>query len=124
MSKRILIIDDEVSFTRLMSMNLEDTGDFEVKIENDPLKATQTAKYFKPDMVILDILMPGKSGLQLATEWESSEELAALPILFLTAAMSKDQPDVENELLIKHQVLIKPVSFTQLVDTIRQVLKK
>lgn len=120
MRKRVLIVDDEPAFTRLMGMNLEDTGDYEIKIENNPEKATQTAHYFRPDVIVLDILMPGKSGLQLAEEWLAHPELKSVPVIFLTAAMSKDQPSIENPLFEQHEVLIKPVGFTELTQAINR----
>jgi CheY-like chemotaxis protein len=116
--KKILIVDDEEAFTRLMAMNLEDLGEYEIRTENSALNATKAAKYFKPDVVILDILMPDKSGLKIAEEWQKDQVLAKTPIIFLTAAMSKDQPIMENGIVEKHAVLIKPVSFSQLLQQI------
>jgi CheY-like chemotaxis protein len=120
MKKRVLIIDDETSFTRLMGMNLEDTGDYEVKEINNPTEATRAAKYFKPHVCILDILMPEKSGLQLAEEWMSDPHFQSLPIIFLTAAVSKDQPSLEHPLLEQHRVLVKPIGFDDLLEHIEQ----
>lgn len=113
--KKVLIVDDEAAFTRLMALNLEDTGEFEVRVENSPEQATRTATYFKPDVVVLDILMPGKSGIKLAEEWQQHATLSTIPVIFLTAAMSKDSPVIEHGVLEKFPVLIKPVSFTDLL---------
>lgn len=121
--KKVLIVDDEVSFTRLMAMNFEDTGDYEIRVENSSLDATKAATYFHPDVVIMDILMPAKSGLKVVEEWQQNEKLARIPVIFLTAAMSKDQPVIEGGVLDKFPVLIKPVSFSQLLEQIEKTLK-
>lgn len=124
MKKRVLIVDDEASFTRLMGMNLEDTGDYEVKEINNPAEATRAVKFFKPHVCILDILMPGKSGLQLAEEWMSDPQFQNLPIVFLTAAVSKDQPGLEHPLLEQHTVLVKPIGFDDLLGHIEQTTER
>ncbi|HMO52547.1 MAG TPA: response regulator [Kiritimatiellia bacterium] len=116
--KRLMIVDDEESFTRLMALNVEDTGDYEVRIVNDASQATRVARLYRPDVVLLDILMPGKSGIKLAEEWQADPELSGIPLVFLTAAMSKEQPMVEGGVLDKFPVLVKPVSF---LDILRQL---
>ena len=62
--KRILIIDDEKDFCRLVKMNLELMGDFEVDIATNGKRGIFLAKKTKPDLVLLDILMPGMDGLK------------------------------------------------------------
>jgi CheY-like chemotaxis protein len=68
--KKILIIDDEAGLTRMVKLNLEATGFFEVEIQNDPLQAVETAKRFQPDLVLLDVMMPEIDGI-------TTEELGA-----------------------------------------------
>ncbi|HMP71972.1 MAG TPA: response regulator [Kiritimatiellia bacterium] len=123
MNKRILIVDDEAGFTRLMAMNLEEAGNYEIKEVNDPAEATRAIHFFKPDVCVLDILMPGKSGLQLAEEWMHDPRHSKVPILFLTAAVSKDQPGLEHPLLEQHRVLVKPIRFDELLAAIEDALK-
>ena len=62
MARKILLVDDEAGFTQLLKMNLEKSGDFEVTIENDSTKAIATARSFQPDVVLLDVVMPGMDG--------------------------------------------------------------
>ncbi|MDB6030786.1 MAG: response regulator receiver protein, partial [Verrucomicrobiales bacterium] len=64
--KKVLIVDDEVSITRLLKLNLERTGLFVVRDENRASKALQAAKEFKPDVVLLDVMMPEMDGGDVA----------------------------------------------------------
>ena len=55
---RILMIDDDVPLTQTVRINLEDTGRYEVMVENNPRNALATAREFQPDLVLLDVVMP------------------------------------------------------------------
>ena len=65
--KRILIVDDEGSITRLLKLNLEQTGDYEVATENVSKAALAAAEAFRPDLMLLDVMMPGLDGGALAS---------------------------------------------------------
>ena len=58
--KRILVVDDEPSITRLLKLNLEQTGDYEVATENSPKAAVAAAEEFQPELLLLDVVMPGR----------------------------------------------------------------
>lgn len=60
--RRILIVDDEPSFVRLLKLNLERTGQFTVKEEHDGTKALPVATEFRPDLILLDMVMPKIDG--------------------------------------------------------------
>ena len=67
MSKqRILVVDDEPSITRLLKLNLEQTGRYEVRVENLGARAYEAAQEFMPDLVLLDIMMPDMDGSDVA----------------------------------------------------------
>jgi DNA-binding response OmpR family regulator len=63
--KRILIIDDEENFCKLVKMNLELDVDFTVETATEGKKGIELAKKFKPDIIILDIMMPKMSGFEV-----------------------------------------------------------
>ena len=64
--KRILIIDDEPSMTRMIRLTLEMTKRYQVREENNAMHALATAREFKPDLILLDVIMPGVDGGELA----------------------------------------------------------
>ena len=71
--KKILLVDDEKSFTSLLKLNLEDTGDYEVHVENWAEDAYPAAQRFKPDLVLLDIIMPRMPGGDVAAQIDAPE---------------------------------------------------
>jgi len=62
MLKKILVVDDEAVLTKMIKMNLERTGNYEVRTENQGSKALQATREFKPDLIFMDVMMPDMSG--------------------------------------------------------------
>ncbi len=85
MARKILLIDDEAGFTQLLKMNLEKSGDFEVQIENESTKAVSTAREFLPDVVLLDVVMPGMDGGDVQAQLQSDPALSNVAVIMLTA---------------------------------------
>src|SRR4029079_3896206 len=73
--RRILIVDDDANSTHLVKILLERSGPYLVLEENDHTKADQTAHNFRPDVILLDIIMPKMDGGELATQIEADHEL-------------------------------------------------
>ena len=88
-SARILIIDDEPEITEIVETFLTEAG-YKVAVENSPLKAVSKAIKFKPDVVLLDIMMPGSDGYEVCKELRKNPDFAETPIIFLTG---KDRED-------------------------------
>lgn len=85
--KRILIVDDEATFARLLKLNLEKTGQYEVEVECWPEDAVEAARRVKPSLVLLDIVMPRMPGGNVAAAFRADPGLKEIPIVFLTAAL-------------------------------------
>jgi CheY-like chemotaxis protein len=88
---RVLIIDDEEDFTKLIKLNLERTGQYEVRTENNGLLGLATAREFKPDFIFLDIIMPDIDGGDVCHQLENDDEIKGTPIVFLTATAKKEE---------------------------------
>ncbi|MCB1061872.1 MAG: response regulator [Verrucomicrobiae bacterium] len=88
MAHKVLIVDDEAGFTKLLKMNLEKSGQFEVQIENNSMKALATAQEFAPDVILLDVVMPGLDGGDVAALFQNDPVLKKVPIIMLTALVS------------------------------------
>jgi two-component system phosphate regulon response regulator PhoB len=82
--KKILVVDDEHDVTELLEYKLRQEG-FEVKAINDPLLIMGTARQFQPDLLILDIMMPEISGLQICRMLRADPVMKDIPVIFLTA---------------------------------------
>jgi CheY-like chemotaxis protein len=119
--RRILIVDDDSNSTHLVKILLERSGPYLVLEENDPTKADQTAHSFKPDVILLDIVMPKLDGGELATQIEADHELHDTPILFLTALVTHGE--AKGGLHIQgHPLVAKPISIPELIDAIENHL--
>ena len=91
MKQRILLVDDEPAFTRLLRLNLESVGGYEVWEVNDPAEAVAAARQFLPDLILLDISMSDPDGSALAVELRKDPALRQAPILFLTGLVSREE---------------------------------
>ncbi|MDF1824239.1 MAG: response regulator [Verrucomicrobiales bacterium] len=119
MARKILLVDDEAGFTQLLKMNLEKSGDFEVTIENDSTRAVSTARSFLPDIVLLDVVMPGMDGGDVQAQFQSSPELRNVPVIMLTALV--DSAELSDGAVAQSGssiVLPKPVDLDLLLRVI------
>jgi CheY-like chemotaxis protein len=122
--KRILIIDDEPSFTRMVRLNLEKTGFFEVREENKATAALNAAREFKPDLILLDVIMPNMDGGDVAAQIQSDRALKGTPIVFLTATVSKREAGNAGLNSGGSLFLAKPISVESLVQCINEMTRK
>jgi len=119
--KKILIVDDEAGFTRLMKLTVQKTGLYEVFEENDGARALETARRVRPDLILMDIVMPNVDGGDAAAMIRRDPELVNIPIVFLTAIVSKKEA-VPGELIGGFPFLSKPVSLDALLACIKEHL--
>jgi len=122
--KRILLVDDEKSFTNLLKLNLEDTGNYEVHVENWAEDAFPAAQKFKPDLILLDIIMPRMPGGNVAALIKADPELKDTPIVFLTAAVRKHQVEENDGIICDQPCLAKPATADEVVEMIEKHIKK
>ncbi len=117
-SKRILLIDDEETFTRTLKLYLERTGRFTVRVENGGLHALAAAKSFQPDLILLDVIMPDIDGGDVAAQLQEDPALRNIPIFFLTAAVSRDEVSTPAGVIGGQVFIPKPVSAKEILDLI------
>lgn len=122
--KRILIIDDEASFARMVKLNLEKTGAYEVRVENKPTSALAAAREFKPDLILLDVIMPNMDGGDVANQIKRDRTLKETPIIFLTATVSKREAGEVGLNSGGELFLAKPVSVELLINCINERVRK
>ena len=122
MAHDILIIDDEAGFTNLVKLNLEQTRRFVVGVVNESVDAMAVAEEFKPQLILLDVMMPGKDGGELLAELEVNEQLKNVPVLFLTASTMNQLARAEQAAVQGRPVIAKPVLPQELIRRLDEVL--
>lgn len=119
---KILIIDDEKDFCLLVKSNLENAGGFKVITAHDATEGINIAKAEKPDVILLDMMMPLISGGELATALKKEEATRDIPIIFLTAVVTKEEVGKTMKEMGDNRYIAKPVKTQELIDSIKQVL--
>jgi two-component system phosphate regulon response regulator PhoB len=120
--KKILVVDDEPDVTELVAYHLKAKG-FHVECLNDSTASISKARSFHPDLIILDIMMPHLSGIQLCRILRADNKLSKVPIIFLTA---KAEPHDRIEGLESgaDDYLGKPFSPKELVLRVESILRR
>ncbi|MFA6002336.1 MAG: response regulator [Thermoleophilia bacterium] len=118
--KHILIVDDEPSLRTLVRANLEVDG-FEVSEAVDGVDAMKILEELRPDLVLLDIMMPGKDGIEVLEDLAADKELSTIPVILLTA--KGEQEDLEKGAALGARGHItKPFDPEQMVRTVKAAL--
>ena len=120
--KRILVVDDRASDSRLVKLYLERDNNYVVKEVNDATAALSAAEDFEPNLILLDLMMPGMGGTELAGLFETNPKLKAVPIVFLTAAITKEQVSAVGGRIGKFPFLAKPIVLTEVAACLKQIL--
>ena len=121
--KRIMVVDDEAAFTRMMKLVLEKTGRYEVTCETNSAQAVETARRCKPDLVLLDIVMPEMDGGDVAARMQADPELKTVPVVFVTALMAEKDQKCSPLKRAGYLFLGKLASDTDLLRCIEQSLR-
>jgi CheY-like chemotaxis protein len=122
--KRILVVDDEPSITRLLKLNLEQTHLYEVREENRSAHALDAARQFEPDLVISDVMMPEVGGGEFAAQLREDPALRRVPVIFLTAAVRKEELGGPEAVIAGRLYIAKPLNVKSLLAAIERILGK
>lgn len=112
--KKILVVDDEATLTRMIKRNLEATGKYEVLEENSGARAIEAARGFGPDLIVLDVMMPDADGGEVAFRLGEDSLLRDVPVVFLTAIVKEQETGAEGKVIAGKTFLSKPVKFSEL----------
>ena len=119
--RRVLIVDNDRDSTHLVKVLLEKTGRYLVFEENDSIRAYLSARNFRPNVVLLDVVMPERDGGEIAAQIRADPELQNTPIIFLTALVTR--AEAKTGLHIDgHPFLAKPISIPEVIEAIEQNL--
>ncbi|HJV27414.1 MAG TPA: response regulator [Aromatoleum sp.] len=120
MAKKILIADDEQNIVISLEFLMKREG-YEVLIANDGEEAVHRIRADRPDLVLLDVMMPKKSGFEVCQEIKSDPDLQGICILMLTAK-GRDTEMAKGLALGADAYMTKPFSTKELVERVRGLL--
>ncbi|MDD5670535.1 MAG: response regulator [Candidatus Omnitrophica bacterium] len=121
--KKILIIDDEERFGQMLKVNLEMADSYEVFVETLGTRGLETAHRVRPDLILLDVIMPDLSGPDVARRIANDPVLKRTPVVFLTA-MPEEKVHLEDFDTTQYPFLQKPVSSAEVIDFIEKRLSE
>lgn len=97
-------------------MNLEEAGDFDVRCVSDPRSAIEVSSEWRPDLILLDMVMPGLNGEDLFRDLQSRPGLSEIPVIFISASASNES--IVKGARVEH--LPKPMSVDALLEAIHR----
>jgi two-component system, OmpR family, phosphate regulon response regulator PhoB len=119
---RILVVEDEIAIAELIAINLRHAG-HDVSIAADAEQASAEVDAVLPDLVVLDWMLPGQSGLALARRWRADARTQGLPLIMLTAR-GEESDKIAGLDAGADDYLTKPFSTQELMARIRAVLRR
>ncbi len=119
---RVLIVEDEPAIAELLAINLKHAG-FDYVIVDNADDARQEVDNILPDLVLLDWMLPGQSGITLAKGWRANERTRQIPIIMLTAR-SEETDKVQGLDSGADDYVVKPFSTQELLARIRALLRR
>ena len=121
MTKKILIADDEVDILETLEKRLRSSG-YDVIQAVGGKEAFQKAKREKPDLIILDILMPGVDGVQAEQAIKSDPSTKHIPVIFLTSLRKKEEEKEDGSEIEGKVVLAKQFEIQELLIQVRELI--
>jgi len=121
-TSRILVVEDESAIAELVGLNLRHAG-FEVTLAANAEQAQLEIDRVLPDLVVLDWMMPGQSGITLARQWRGAARTKDLPIIMLTAR-AEEADTIAGLEAGADDYLTKPFSTKELLARVRAVLRR
>lgn len=119
--KRIVIIDDDVSLSSMSKVMLEEIGHYEVEVCNRGAEALEVIRAKKPDLILLDVVMPDVDGPEVAGQLRADRELSAIPVIFMTSLVSSEE--AHEPAIGGYPFISKPISGEALVKRVHDFLK-
>ena len=118
---RILIVDNNSRFARSARLLLGQSGKYIACSVIDPRRALETARSLKPDLVLVDLIMPQEHGPEVAAQFEADWTLHGVPIVFLTSLITAEEAK-DGRRVYGHRILPRPTTSAELIELIEQNL--
>lgn len=122
MPKKILVVDDEQDILSMLKMRLEASG-YEILTASDGNAAYNTAKVENPDLIILDLMLPGMDGYQVCRLLKFDQKYNQIPVIMLTAKSQQEDKDWGAKVGADFY-MTKPFEAKELLNKIKELLKE
>ncbi|SPF76884.1 putative transcriptional regulatory protein TcrX [Aliiroseovarius pelagivivens] len=120
MTRQVLVIEDEPNIAEAISFILSRDG-WRVSTHASGTTAVQAVRDAKPDVLILDVMLPGKSGYDILQDLRSADDTRALPVLMLTARGQKTDRELAERLGV-NRFMTKPFSNSEMLTNLRELV--
>ncbi len=119
--RKVMVIDDAEDFCEFVKVILEATGDFQVSSCNSGRMAVRQVERHKPDIILLDIMMPEMDGSEVASALKADDATQDIPIAFITSLVSERDVDSGQGVIDGHYFIAKPVQTDKLINVINTI---
>ena len=120
--KKLLLIDDDRALGEMLELKLEKTGDYDVTYSPDGDRIVELAREVKPDLVILDIDMPGTDGGEARAALQASPDTKGIPVLFLSSLVTPEDVAASGGLIGGQEMVSKRMEVNDLISRVESML--
>lgn len=121
--KKILVVEDELTSQQLIQFHLNNTEEYEVKILADGRQTLAVANKYSPDLILLDIIIPETSGIEISRELASEANLKDIPVVFITSLVTEDEVASQDGVFYDRPCLAKPITKDKLLNCVRKNIR-
>ncbi|WP_299555094.1 response regulator [uncultured Tateyamaria sp.] len=121
MGKHVLLVEDEINIIEAIQFLLSREG-WQVDTHSDGATAVEKVRSMRPDLVVLDYMLPGKNGIDILTELRADPDFHRLPVLMLTARGQSRDRDLAERAGVS-RFMTKPFSNTEVVTAVRDLVQ-
>ena len=119
MGKHVLLVEDETNIIEAIQFLLSREG-WQVDTHSDGATAVETVRSMRPDLVVLDYMLPGKNGIDILTELRADPDFQSLPVLMLTARGQRSDRELAEKAGVS-RFMTKPFSNSEMLDAVREL---
>jgi len=116
---RVVLVDDDSDLRKLVKLTLEFTAGWEVTVAADGAEGIDAVRKIKPDLAVVDLMMPGMDGYEVCRQLKGDAETADIPVVFLTARKELDPAKLKE--VGAAGVVVKPFEPEQLAGRLREL---
>jgi DNA-binding response OmpR family regulator len=119
---KLLMIDDDRALGEMLKLKIEKSGGYKVTYSPDGHRIVELAQELKPDLVILDIDMPGTDGGDAQAALEKNPATAGIPVLFLSSLVTPEDVTASGGVISGHDMASKQTTVSELLERIQAML--